>query len=124
MGADDAGIEINVSWRRPRYHQRSSRRKFTARAVSQPVSHVPRTLVTSLGCIDRPKLQNSLRRTIREIPDRIQTKMRRTGLAAGGGVTEASEQNSLVRSTGPTSAGYEAVYRFRLGRVTHRYFLG
>ena len=72
MGADDAGIEINVSWRRPRYHQRSSRRKFTARAVSQPVSQVPRTLVSSLGCIAFGELPPFLRRGHREILDEIE----------------------------------------------------
>ena len=50
--------------------------------------------LTPRGCIARSKLRKSLRRTLRKIPARIQSKVRRTGLTASGGATEASERIS------------------------------
>ena len=57
-----------------------------------------------LGCIALSQLEKSLRRTLREIPDKNLKKLLRTKATASGRPTEAAKPISFVCSTGPTAA--------------------
>jgi hypothetical protein len=60
-------------------------------AEDRPFAESAPSCLRAIGCIDRSKFPKSFRRTLRQIPDQTQTKVRRTGLTAGGLRTEASE---------------------------------
>ena len=56
----------------------------------------------AVGCIGLSGVAKSLQRTLREVPDRMERKPRRTGATANGLVTEAAKRIGFKLVVCPT----------------------